>query len=209
MTKIDGLIKVSGLMRRLFALLFLLSFFLLLPHDVLAATFVFPTRPPLPTRIQVKATSTPKLTTTPKPTRTPTPTERPSQTPTPTEKLQPTPDSDKRDFMMKQINDYRALNKLSPVQTDPYTCDFAQVRAKELTTPLSHDGFNNRKDNHTLPYPNYSLITENLARTTDYKRVVNLWINSPGHAANMRKDTQYVCVAWSGDYYAYEGWQPL
>ncbi len=35
-----------------------------------------------------------------------------------------------------------------------------------------------------------------------------MWINSPGHAANMEKDTPYVCVVVNGKYFAYEGWKP-
>lgn len=196
-------------MRRFLALLLLLTFFSLLPHDAIATTFILPTMPPRPTSPFIRATSTPKPTATPKPTRTPTPTAKPSQTPTPTDKLQSTTDSGKLDFMMKQINEYRAQNNLSPVQTDPYTCDFAKIRANEITKGFNHDGFTNRVNNHTLPYPDYALITENLAHTSDFKRVITLWINSPGHAANMRKNTPYVCVAWSGDFYAYEGWLPL
>lgn len=144
------------------------------------------------------STPTPKLS--PKPTTAPKPTQKPTSTTTSSDP--------KVTYMMNAINKYRTSLGLSSVKTDSYTCNFAKIRAKEITTDFSHDGFNQRVNNHTLPYPSYSQITENIAMTQDYKQVVQLWINSPGHAENMRQDTPYVCVQYSGNYYAYEGWRP-
>lgn len=111
-------------------------------------------------------------------------------------------------YIMQKINEYRNSKGLKNVQTDSYTCDFAKVRAKEITTNFTHDGFESRIAQKSLPYPSYRLITENIAMTQDYRDVVSLWINSPSHAANMEKDTPYVCVERSGNYFAYEGWKP-
>lgn len=162
------------------------------------------------------------MTPTPTPTRTPTPTPRPTRTPTPTltptkiPSLTPTktPTSTTtnvlsfQDFILNEINDYRRSQGLSVVKTDTYTCAFAQTRAKEITTAFNHDGFRDRINNKTLPYPSYSSVTENIAMTSDYKQVVTMWKNSSGHAENMRKDTPFVCVEREGNYYAYEGWKP-
>jgi uncharacterized protein YkwD len=109
---------------------------------------------------------------------------------------------------MNAINVYRSSQGLSSVQADKNTCDFAATRAQEIVGNFNHDGFQNRINTHTLPYPSYHMVTENIAMTSNYQDVVNMWINSPGHAANMRADTPYVCVAKSGNYYAYEGWKP-
>ena len=109
---------------------------------------------------------------------------------------------------MNAINDYRHQNGLSDVHTERYTCDFAKTRSQEIVANFNHDGFTKRMESKTLPYPGYTQITENIAMTSDYHQVVQMWINSPGHAENMRKDTPSVCVASSGDYYAYEGWRP-
>lgn len=106
---------------------------------------------------------------------------------------------------MDAINAYRVSNGLAKVSQDPLTCSFATTRAKEIASNFNHDGFTSRINNHTLPYPSYHEITENIVMTSDYKEVVTIWINSPGHAENMRKDTPFVCVAKFGDYYAYEG----
>lgn len=134
------------------------------------------------------------------PTLTPTSTSQQTETPIPTAA------DVKQAFIMKAINDYRTSHGLSPVQTNASTCNFAKIRAQEIANNFNHDGFNQRIQSHMLPYPNYSLVTENIAETGNYQEVVTMWENSPGHAANMRADTPYVCVEEFGDYYAYEGW---
>lgn len=173
--------------------------------------------PTAPTRIR-RISPTAKPTKTPTPTKelvTPTPTKRPS--PTPTKKIiTPTPTkttpssslSTEQTFIINAINDFRRSKGLTEIKTDPYTCNFAQVRAKEITTSFNHDGFRNRINSKSLPYPSYHMVTENIAMTSRYQDVVNMWINSEGHRLNMEKDTPYVCVGKEGNYYAYEGWQP-
>lgn len=164
------------------------------------------------------STPLPKATASPTPAATPLPilTPRPSATPSPAPTGAPivTPSSalinygDQTDYFLEQINNYRRSQGLSPVQPDPYTCNFAAIRAQEITTAFNHNGFNKRISSKSLPYPGYHYVTENLAHNSDYKNVVSTWINSPGHAANMRADTPFACVKSSGDYYAYEGWKP-
>jgi uncharacterized protein YkwD len=188
------------------------------------ANFFVPTPPPTPTYPSFSSfpTSTSRSTATPSKSPSPSPKPTPSHTPSPTPKPtvkptaspthtpSPTPSSSDpiRDYIMTQINAYRKSLGLYAVKTDPKTCAFATTRAKEVSTNFSHDGFNQRISNHTLPYPSYHLITENIAETSNYKNVESMWQNSPGHAANMRADTPYVCVSKYGNYYAYEGWKP-
>ncbi|MBI2020620.1 CAP domain-containing protein [Candidatus Daviesbacteria bacterium] len=145
---------------------------------------------------------------------------RPSETPVPivTEEIgallqfSPTPKPKVSinivDYLMGQINEYRLSKGLTEVQKDAYTCDFASLRAKEISQNFNHDGFRNRIDSQTLPYPSYTQVTENIAKNSDYQDVVPKWISSPGHAANLEKDTPYVCVGVFDHYYAYLGWKP-
>ena len=157
-----------------------------------------PTPSPLPSTAPISSPS-PLPTTPPFPTTSP----RPSLTPT------PTPDVNiVKDFIMSAINHYRRQKGLPSVQTDPYTCAFAKIRSQEIATNFSHDGFGQRGEAGTFPYPSYQFVTENLAYTSDYRRVVYLWINSSSHAANLDADTPFVCVEQTGNYYAYEGWRP-
>jgi uncharacterized protein YkwD len=147
-------------------------------------------------------------------THTPTPTTKPTATATPKITSSPTatPTSQTtntvQEFIMQGINTYRSSLGLSKVQTSSETCAFAKTRAQEVSLSFNHDGFRNRINAGTIPYTSWSLITENLAMTSNYKDVVNMWINSPGHAENMRKDTPFVCVEQYGNYYAYEGMRP-
>lgn len=157
-----------------------------------------PTKAPIPTSVS-KPTFIPL---------TPTPTSKPLPTSTPIPTSPPVDSNNIRDYMINEINNFRRSKGLSIVQTDSYTCSFADIRAKEITTNFSHDGFNKRISSKTLPYPSYTQVVENLARVGDYKEVVNLWINSPGHNTNLSAGTPFGCVGYSGDFYSYQGWKP-
>ncbi|MBI4067624.1 CAP domain-containing protein [Candidatus Gottesmanbacteria bacterium] len=161
---------------------------------------------PTPT-VYPKATPTPEPSTTPAPTPTltPTPTTKPTMTPTPTSVGASA--NSKSDFILSQINDFRKSKGLEEVKSDIYTCNFAEERAKEIVTSFNHDGFQNRKNNNTLPYPSYSYIVENIAMNSDYKNVFESWKNSSGHSENMLQDISYGCVGDEGDYYVYVGWK--
>lgn len=132
-------------------------------------------------------------------TLTPTPAPIPPKNPTP--KIESNEKNGISDYLLSDVNEYRKSQGLTEVIGNPATCDFAKVRAKEISENFNHGGF-------IPPYPTYSKITENIAQNSDYKKVVPGWISSPGHAANMRADTPYVCIAQNGDYYAYEGLKP-
>ncbi len=113
-----------------------------------------------------------------------------------------------QDYILQKINEYRASQGLYKVQTDPYTCNFAKLRAEEISRSFNHDGFRRRIEDNSLPYPSYTKVTENIAMTSDYTQVVNMWIASSGHAENMRQDTPYVCIGQMENYFTYEGWRP-
>jgi len=137
----------------------------------------------------------------------------PSPTPSPkddqplAETPKPSPVQNENSILF-QVNQYRKKYGLSAVIENATVCAFARLRLGEVTQQFNHDGFQNRIKSGTLPYPGYSRVTENLAKTSNSQNVVPLWINSPGHAANLHEDTPYVCIAKSGEYYVYEGWKP-
>jgi uncharacterized protein YkwD len=140
------------------------------------------------------------------------PTPQPTQLPIPTtgqNNPQSSPSlSDVSTYILKGVNEYRTSLGLSPVTNNQETCSFATIRAQEIANGFNHDGFYNRVNSHTIPYAKWSHAVENIAQAPDYKEVVTLWKNSPGHAANMRDNTPYVCIMQSGSYYAYEGMRP-
>ena len=115
--------------------------------------------------------------------------------------LIPSPSARPTSLLMDEINAYRVALGLAPVIEDPQTCAYALLRAQELVNHFDHNGT-------TYPYAKYSIVTENIAMTSNQSEVVKMWTNSPTHAENMQKDTPYVCVRNNGVYYAYEGWKP-
>lgn len=142
----------------------------------------------------------------------PTPTLSPTATPKPspkiTESISPTVPPNPQNTIMDAINSYRHSQGLSKVSENESTCAFAKIRAEEIAKEFSHKGFRERIDSKTLPYSNYHEVTENIAQNPNPNDVVPQWIASSGHAANMRKDTPYVCVRSFGEFYAYEGMRP-
>lgn len=133
-----------------------------------------------------------------------------TMSPVPTQMLIPTPQQSPQlspvsAYLLNAVNTYRASYGLPPVASSTETCTFAQTRAQEISSGFNHNGFYNRVDNRTIPYSQWAHATENIAQAPDYKEVVNLWANSPEHAANMRDNTPYVCIMQYESYFAYEG----
>jgi uncharacterized protein YkwD len=177
------------------------SFFLFFKQDILAyATGAANTNHVLAAQISpLPPTPLP----TQQPTIVPTQTSVPSQPP-----VQPASLSTISTYLLNGVNEYRTSLGLSPVQSSAETCAFASTRAQEIASGFNHDGFNNRVANHTIPYSYWSHATENIAQAPNYQEVVTLWKNSPEHAANMRDNTQYVCIEQYHSFYAYEGMRP-
>jgi len=90
--------------------------------------------------------------------------------------------------VLKYVNEARAKNNLSALQLDATLCAAAEVRAKEVTTRFSHT-----RPNGTYCFTvlrefgiKYSVCGENIALGfTDAKKVVDGWLNSSSHRANI------------------------
>jgi uncharacterized protein YkwD len=132
----------------------------------------------------------------------------PAATPSPVPTVLADPGNSVKSYIMSEINTYRRSLGLYEFQTDSHTCSFAKTRAAEISTSFDHSGFSSRRANNTLPYPTFSKVTENIARTGNYQQVADMWINSAPHAQNLRNDTPYACVESYVNFYAFEGWKP-
>lgn len=183
------------------------------PTQVLAAKTHIKRRHISPTPTKTP-TPIPTRTPTPLPTSTPTLTKRLTPSPTksipPTTKLLPSPtiSVEITEYILQKVNEYRTSRGLAKAVSNTETCNFAKIRAEEISHSFTHDGFEKRINEKTLPYSDYHEVTENIAYNTDYKDVVPKWIASSGHAENMRADTPFICIGKAGDYYSYEGWKP-
>ena len=153
---------------------------------------------------------------------TPSPTPTFTLTPTPTPKPSASPTKTKEDSstdilvypykttvdLLQQVNSFRVGKGLSPLTANPETCFFAKTRVHEISSNFSHDGFYQRIDSKTLPYPSWSEVAENIAVNPDPTQVVPGWINSPGHNENLSKNVPFGCVVNTGHYYVFEAWAP-
>lgn len=153
-----------------------------------------PTKKPYKFKIKVQI---PKLSKTPTPTITPT-----------VSVLQNKETSTQTGDLLTQVNAFRSTKGLSPLVANSETCFFANMRVQEIQSSFNHDGFTNRISSKTLPYPSYSEVAENIAMNPNPNDVVNGWINSPGHNANMSKNVPYGCVVGANNYYVFEAWRP-
>lgn len=113
-----------------------------------------------------------------------------------------------QESLLNQINDFRRSRGVSVVHMNSEVCNFAALRAQEISQEFSHAKFQERLNNKSFPYSSFSEVTENIAMLDNESQLIGLWSNSPTHAENMLKDTPFVCVAKSGNYYAYEGLRP-
>lgn len=153
---------------------------------------------------QLAPTSVPP---TPSPTLTPQSVAQ-TQTQTQTQQKEPSsPSSSPGGLLIAEINNFRSTKELSPVSTRSDVCDFAQIRAKEISQNFNHDGFSNRLSSNSLPF-SYTEIAENIAMNSDEKSAFQSWVDSGPHNANMQKNTPFVCVGREGNYYAYVGIRP-
>lgn len=143
--------------------------------------------------------------------------QRPAQTstPTPIPKTKQYDDTDIHVYpykttndLLQQINSFRSSKGLAHLVANSETCFFADLRSQEIISSFNHDGFRNRIDSKTLPYPSYSSVAENIAYNSDSTQIVPGWINSPGHNENLLKDVPYGCVVGNGDYFVFEAWAP-
>ena len=97
----------------------------------------------------------------------------------------------KRQEMLKEINQQRQNAGLSPLRLDGRVCDYAQVRAQEITESFSHTRLNGEDYWTELGRMgiDYYPGGENIAAgNSTVQATMNQWMNSPGHKANILKE---------------------
>ncbi len=110
--------------------------------------------------------------------------------------------------VVELVNEERAAENLPPLTLHKDACAAAQVRAEEAKQSFSHTRPNGSKCFTALTEANiaYAYAGENLAgRIKTPEKVVDAWMNSPGHRKNIMKPnyTQIgVGYVSSGNYWA-------
>ena len=104
-------------------------------------------------------------------------------------------------------NDYRAAEGLDPLLEDPELDALAQIRADEIIIYFEHERPDGSDCFTVMKDYKCTLCGENIAAGQgNPKDVVEAWMNSPGHRANiMNKDFKKIGIGYSkgGEYGAY------
>ena len=159
-----------------------------------------PTEKPQPTETPKPATPTPEPTKKPEPTATPTPSPspKPTETPKPTEKPQPTPTTKPEpnaEQMAQEVirltNIERAKHGKAPLQYHAKLQEAAMLRAKEISICYSHGRPDGRIYDTVFGETGVGCPDgENIAYGYGTpERVVNAWMNSPGHKVALLSPT--------------------
>lgn len=102
--------------------------------------------------------------------------------------------------LTKIIQEWRLSQGLKQYTVDPNLCTFAKKRADEIFTEkndMSHDGIWKYKSELLGTYEGFS---ENLARNWSPELMLDWWLHSASHEANLRRDRPLTCVKCKGYY---------
>lgn len=111
----------------------------------------------------------------------------------------------------KRVNQHRVAEDLQKLKWNDKVTEIARTHSKNMAhgrVDFGHDGFNKRFKKIQNQIPHVMSVGENVAYTTvtpgTAKHVVDLWINSSGHRANIETSEFNVSgmgVAKKGRYY--------
>ncbi len=93
-------------------------------------------------------------------------------------------------MILNEINAYRAKEGLSQLKVNSFIAEQARQHSREMadrSIPFGHDRFGERKEKILAKYSDgcYA-IAENVACSdSGLKRIVPLWLHSPGHRKNI------------------------
>ena len=87
--------------------------------------------------------------------------------------------------VLELVNYERAKEHLKPLKLSKSMSHYAQIRAKEITKKFSHTRPSGYSCFTVIPKP-YKTVGENIAAgQRSSKEVVQAWMDSPGHRANI------------------------
>jgi uncharacterized protein YkwD len=107
------------------------------------------------------------------------------------------PDQIDENKLWSLIQDWRVRNNLKPYIKDQRLCEIASVRLKDIQTDWSHKKFIAKR----FCGNSYCKIAENLAWAYVYpETLLDTWLNSLSHAANLKANYRYSCIVTNSDY---------
>lgn len=107
-------------------------------------------------------------------------------------------DTQFQNSILTEVNQFRTQHGLSPLKMNRFLSAEAAQHSRDMaaqSVPFGHHGFNNRMRAISAHFDGMSRMAENVIYSSpDPKRMVELWLNSPGHRKNI-----------SGKYYRQTG----
>lgn len=102
--------------------------------------------------------------------------------------------------LLARIQAWRKKEGLKEFKVDEHLCKYAAIRTKEIFIEgdkMDHGGM---KKYYSELLDVYDGFSENLARGWDPDIVLNIWLHSASHEANLRRDRPLTCVKCKGYY---------
>lgn len=101
------------------------------------------------------------------------------------------------------VQEYRFKQGLPTMTIDPLLCKYASIRAEEIKTDWSHNGFLNKVSPQIYRESKYRKLGENLAKDFNSDRdMFQGWLNSPLHRENIDYPYTKTCLVCSSHYCA-------
>ncbi len=108
----------------------------------------------------------------------------------------PLPTSLNADVLTKDVNDWRVKNGYQPFIQDQRLCNLANERLPEVKIDYSHKRFWDHTNEFT-----YIKLGENLGEDwTNEQQLLNAWLQSPEHLANLQYPYTYSCIVTDGSF---------
>lgn len=106
------------------------------------------------------------------------------------------------DGLLILINNYRKENNLPEIKINQKLCEFANIRAKEISTDFSHRDFLSKgRPIYSLYCPDCVQMGENLTRSfLDNQSLFNSWLNSKTHKENLDSPYNIGCLGVYKDF---------
>jgi hypothetical protein len=121
----------------------------------------------------------------------------PMPTPYTTPMRTPAPFHPDEGRLMSLVQSWRAEVKKPIYDYSSKLCEVTQIRAVEVQTHYSHDGF--KKWLPQLDY--FDHLGENLSQGYDSEeKILAAWLASPGHRENLEDNNRYSCMRCEGVY---------
>lgn len=107
----------------------------------------------------------------------------------------PKPDTLEEEVLWSTVQEWRMREGNPTYIKDESLCELARLRLPEIRQDWSHNGWLSRKPT------GYILFGENLAKGfVDEDQTLSAWLDSPGHAANLRRPYTHSCIQTEDGY---------